>query len=47
MSKILTYKMTYDGGFAPNPFWDYLTLATCTPNHMNANLWPGDWIVGL
>jgi len=47
MSKVLFYKMTYDTGFAPNPFWGYLTLATCTPNHMRANLQKGDWIVGV
>ena len=47
MSKILFYKMTSDSGFAPNPFWGYLTLATCTPNHMRANLEKGDWIVGV
>lgn len=38
--------MTVDSGLAPNPFWDSCTLALCTPNHMNAKLEPGDWIVG-
>lgn len=38
--------MKNDYGFAPNPFWDYCTLATCTPNHMRCNLLPGDWILG-
>jgi len=45
--KILFYKLTYDTGFAPNPFGDYLTLATCTPNHARANLEVGDYIIGI
>ncbi|BAI80360.1 conserved hypothetical protein [Deferribacter desulfuricans SSM1] len=32
--KILIYKLTHDSGFAPNPFWGYLTLAACMPNHL-------------
>lgn len=36
-----------DKGFAPNPFFDYCTLAACTPNHMNARLLNGDIIVGF
>ena len=47
MSKYLFYKITHDSGFAPNPFWGYLTLAACTPNHMRANLQKGDWIIGI
>ena len=27
--RLFAYKMTHDTGFAPNPFWGYLTLATC------------------
>ena len=45
--KILTYRMTYDTGFAPNPFHGVLTLATCTPNHKRAELEKGDYIVGI
>ena len=45
--KILSYRMTHDTGFAPNPFWDYLTLAACTPNHVRAKLNPGDFLVGV
>ena len=45
--KILTYKLTADTGFAPNPFHGVLTLAACTPNHMRANLEKGDYIVGI
>jgi hypothetical protein len=47
MEKYLCYKITHDSGFAPNPFWGYLTLAACTPNHMKASLVPGDWIIGV
>ncbi len=47
MPKYLLYKMTHDSGFAPNPFWGYLTLAVCTPNHMKANLKKGDWVIGV
>jgi len=46
MAKILSYRMTYDSGFAPNPFWDVLTLATCTPNHRRSKLEKSDWIIG-
>ena len=44
--KICSYVMKHDTGFAPNPFYGYCTLATCTPNHMNANLNEGDYIAG-
>jgi len=49
MEKFLFYRMTYDTGFAPNPYGDYLTLATCTPNHIRGrmNFGIGDWIVGI
>jgi len=47
MKKFLLYKMTSDTGFAPNPFGNYLTLATCTPNHQRANIGKGDWIIGV
>ncbi len=44
--KLLKYVMTSDTGLAPNPFFDVCSLALCTPNHMNAQLEVGDWIVG-
>ncbi|MDJ0835051.1 MAG: hypothetical protein QNK37_00960 [Acidobacteriota bacterium] len=44
--RILSYVVTHDSGFAPNPFWGYCTLAACTPNHMGAKVVPDDWIVG-
>jgi hypothetical protein len=40
------YKMTYDTGFAPNPYHGVLTLATCKPDiRLHAN--KGDWIAGF
>ena len=47
MAKILSYRMTHDSGFAPNPFGGVLTLGTCTPNHQKAGLESGDWIIGI
>lgn len=47
MSKTCFYRMTYDGGSAPNPFHGWCTLAICTPNHARANLDSGDYIVGV
>lgn len=44
--KLLKYVLTHDSGLAPNPFFGVCSLALCTPNHMNANILPGDWIVG-
>ena len=44
--RLFSYKMTHDTGFAPNPFWGYLTLATCKPKIREAKL-PGDWIAGF
>lgn len=42
------YRMDHDFGFAPNPFWGTLTLATCKAQiRNNRNLAVGDWIVGL
>lgn len=45
-TKLLKYVMTSDSGLAPNPYFGVCSLALCTPNHMNAKLKPGDWIVG-
>lgn len=42
------YRMDHDYGFAPNPFWGTLTLATCKAKiRNNRNLFVGDWVVGL
>ena len=45
--KLLSYIIKHDTGLAPNPFWNYCTLAVCTPNHINARLQKDDWILGL
>lgn len=44
--KLLKYVMTSDAGLAPNPFFGICSLALCTPNHMNARIYAGDWILG-
>ena len=44
--KLLKYVMTSDKGLAPNPYFGVCSLALCTPNHRNARLDVGDWIVG-
>lgn len=44
--KLLKYVVVDDTGLAPNPFGKWCTLAVCTPNHKNAQLEAGDWIVG-
>lgn len=46
--KCFRYRMDHDYGFAPNPFWGTLTLATCKAQIRNSrSLAIGDWIVGL
>lgn len=45
MTRIYSYVVRYDSGFAPNPFYGYCTLATCKPAiRRAANI--GDWVVG-
>jgi hypothetical protein len=44
--RLFSYKMTVDAGFAPNPWWGYLTLATCKPKIRQAKQ-VGDWIAGF
>ncbi len=45
MTRIHSYVVRYDSGFAPNPFYSYCTLATCKPGiRKSANI--GDWVVG-
>lgn len=45
MTRIYSYVVRYDSGFAPNPFYSYCTLATCKPSiRRSANV--GDWVVG-
>lgn len=43
---LYAYKLTHDTGFAPNPFWGVLTLATCKPK-MRLKRDKGDWIAGF
>jgi len=44
--RLFSYKMTHDSGFAPNPFHNVLTLATCKPG-MRRTKQKGDWIAGF
>ena len=46
MSRVFSYVVAADGGFAPNPFHGYCTLACCEPKVRKAAR-PGDLIVGL
>ena len=45
--RLCSYVAVYDRGLAPNPFWDYCTMAVCTPNHMGIRLQKRDWIAGF
>ena len=44
--RLFSYVVTHDTGFAPNPFWDYCTLANCKPV-IRKTAQVGDWVVGL
>lgn len=44
--RLFSYKLSHDTGFAPNPWWRYLTLATCKPGMRRTKL-VGDWIAGF
>jgi len=46
MPRLFSYKLTHDTGFAPNPFWGTLTLATCKPK-IRLSKGKGDWIAGF
>ncbi len=46
MNKAMGYKMTHDTGFAPNPFYGALTLATCKPT-VRRTLGKDDWVAGF
>ena len=43
--RLYSYILTYDTGFAPNPFHGYCTLATCKPT-LRRTAQVGDWILG-
>ncbi|MBU1356934.1 MAG: hypothetical protein KJ620_10250 [Candidatus Edwardsbacteria bacterium] len=45
-TRLFSYKMTHDTGFAPNPFGGFLTLATCKPKIRECKK-VGDWIAGF
>ena len=45
-TRLCSYVVVHDSGFAPNPFGGYCTLAACTPNHQGLRLSRGDWILG-
>ena len=45
MELLYSYKMSHDDGFAPNPYFGVLTLATCM-GKMRQNTKIGNWIAG-
>ncbi|WP_156955210.1 Nmad2 family putative nucleotide modification protein [Polaromonas glacialis] len=46
MPRLFSYLMTHDTGFAPNPFYKTLTLATCKPGIRRTKK-IGDWVAGF
>lgn len=46
MPSVYAYAVSYDLGFAPNPFGGILSLATCKPN-IRQRAEKGDWILGF
>lgn len=46
--RLISYKMSHDTGFAPNPFFGVLTLATCKPGiRRSSTRRKDDWIAGF
>ena len=45
MARLYSYVVARDYGFAPNPFYDVCTLATCKPK-IRKPAQSGDWIIG-
>jgi len=43
---LFSYKMTHDTGFAPNPYFGFMTLATCKPG-IRRTKQVGDYIAGF
>lgn len=43
---LYSYVITRDYGFAPNPFWNICSLATCKPQ-IREHAEVGDWVVGF
>jgi hypothetical protein len=46
MPRLYSYLMTHDSGFAPNPFFGCLTLATCM-TEIRRTKKVGDWVAGF
>ncbi len=44
--RLFSYKLNVDTGFAPNPFFRVMTMATCKPYMRNSKK-IGDWIAGF
>ncbi len=44
--RLFSYIVAWDGGLAPNPYWEHCTLAVCKPQ-IRVTAREGDWIVGL
>jgi hypothetical protein len=44
--RLFSYKMTHDTGFAPNPYGEHLTLATCKPG-IRCTKEVSDWVAGF
>lgn len=44
-TRLFSYVITHDAGFAPNPFGGVLTLATCKPR-IRVTARPDDWLLG-
>ena len=44
-TKLYSYVIPYDNGFAPNPFFGYCTLACCKPDIRRCAK-DGNWVVG-
>lgn len=45
MASIYSYVVRFDAGFAPNPFGEWCTLATCKPM-IRRKAAVGDWVLG-
>lgn len=45
MPTLFSYRIPYDYGSAPNPFWELCTLAICKPR-IRRSAEVGDWVVG-
>jgi len=45
-TRVFSYVITHDTGFAPNPYWGFCTLANCKPQIRRHTL-PGDWVLGM